>query len=194
MANPNGWYKELSDVEVEIAYDLSLRGLERQPAILADLRTRAAVLLAAAGVVATLFAPKAFEPEISQGARIAYILGGAATVLCLLMCWPIFHSIPDDGNDDVETYVQLRERGTWPSEKEFKDCQRKWRSTINLSTLTSLHQVNAGQAPRVELASFIAIRRWLNWERINLRSTCFNFAAIFFAGEVICGIVGLACG
>ena len=194
MANPEGWYKGLSNVEIEVAYDLSLRGLERQPAILADLRTRAAALLAAAGVVATLFAPKAFEPEISQGARIAYIVGGAATVLCLAMCWPIFHSIPDDGNDDVERYVQLCKEGTWPSEKELRGCRRKWRSTFNLSALTCLHQVIADRSLRAELASFIAIWRWLNWKQIKFRSTCFNFAAFFFAVEVICGIVGLANG
>jgi hypothetical protein len=181
-------------MEVEIAYDLSLRGLERQPAILADLRTRAAALLAGVGVVATLFAPKAFDPGISQGAKIAYILGGVATGLCLAMCWPIFRSIYDDGNDDVERYVQLREDGTWPSEKELRDCRRKWRSTINLSALTCLHQVIADRSPCVELASFIAIWRRLNWEQIKVRSTCFNFAAVFFAVEVICGIVGLAYG
>jgi uncharacterized membrane protein YuzA (DUF378 family) len=200
VANPEGWYEGLSDEQVRIAYDLSLRGLERQPAILADLRTRAAAIVAAAGVVATLFAPKAFEPNIAQGVKIAYIVGGFAAVLCFFMCWPIFRSICDDGYDDVEKYVQLRNDGQWPSGNQLKDCKRKWRSTINLSALTQLHRVsaahrvNAAQSSCVELASFLAIWRGLNWERIEKFNRWFRRAAVSFAVEIICPILGLAFG
>lgn len=191
-ANPKGWDQGLSDVEVEIAYDLSLRGLERQPAILADLRTRATALVAAAGVVATLFAPKAFGPKIPHGAMTAYIAGGIATGLCFALCWPIFRSIHDDGNDDVQTYAELRNAGNWPGVAELGACRRKWRSTMNLAALTQLHQITPSKPLRVELASFIAICRWRNWAQIDARNTWFRFAGYFFAVEVLCGILGLA--
>jgi hypothetical protein len=191
-ANPEGWEQGLSEEEVQIAYDLSLRGLERQPAILADLRTRATALVAAAGVVATLFAPKAFGSNISHGAMIAYIAGGGATVLCFAMCWPIFRSIHDDGYDDVQKYAELRDGGKWPNADDLAGCRRKWRSTINLSAVTRLHQITASKPLPIELASFIAICRGRNWAQINARNTWFQFAGFWFAVEVICGILGLA--
>lgn len=191
-ANPEGWEQGLSEEEVQIAYDLSLRGLERQPAILADLRTRATALVAAAGVVATLFAPKAFGPNISHGAIIAYIAGGVATGLCFAMCWPVFRSIHDDGYDDVQKYAELRDGGNWPSADDLTGCRRMWRSTINLSAVTRLHQITAPKPLQVELASFIAICRGRNWAQIDARSTWFRFAGFLFAVEVICGILGLA--
>jgi hypothetical protein len=87
---------------------------------------------------------------------IAYIVGGIATGLCFVMCWPVFRSIHDDGNDDVQKYAKLRNGGTWPSVDELEGCRRKWRSTMNLAALTVLHQITASKPLRVELASFIA--------------------------------------
>ena len=101
----------LDQKEIDLAWDLVLRGLERQPEILADLRGRTGTLLAAAGVVVSVvigfFATS--SSSISRWSWILLLAGLVPAALAVRECSLVLRSLPNDQyNTDLAAYAQLR--------------------------------------------------------------------------------------
>ena len=97
--------------EIDLAWDLVVRGLERQPEILGDLRGRTGTLLAAAGVVVSVvigfFA--ADSSSIGPVSGILLLVGFLPAVLAVKECWLVLRPLGyDDLDTDLEAYQKLR--------------------------------------------------------------------------------------
>ena len=107
--------------EIDLAWDLVVRGLERQPGILGDLRARTGTLLAAAGIVVSVvigfFATDSSSIDPLSG--ILLLVGFLPAVLAVKECWLVLHSLDyDDYDTDLMAYENLRK--AQPASTAFK--------------------------------------------------------------------------
>ena len=100
--------------ERDLAWELVVRGLERQPGILGDLRARTGTLLAAAGVVTSVvigfFATA--SSSINPLSGILLLVGFLPAVLAVKECWLVLSPLHDHSDPDLDAYVELRKGGS----------------------------------------------------------------------------------
>lgn len=140
VANPDPSREAAWDrKEMELAWDLVVRGLERQPGILGDLRARTGTLLAAAGVVTSVvvgfFATASSSIDPLSG--ILLLVGFLLAVLAVRKCWLVLRPLPDDSDSDVDVYVALRKGGSCRAFEPGAKAQDKGSSRQELSGRSS---------------------------------------------------------
>jgi hypothetical protein len=205
-------YQALDQKEIDLAWDLVMRGLERQPEILGDLRGRTGTLLAAAGVVTSVvigfFATGSSSIDPLSG--ILLLVGFLPAVLAVKRCWLVLGSLPDDSGNDLDAYVALRKdqsgrafRGAPLTVEQLYDKQnkppRRWRVTLNQRSLRELRDVANHTAPlstpdnlTAEVTSFLSLARQSNWMVIDERTKAFNNAAKLFGFQLLLWIIAAA--
>lgn len=192
---------ELPEDQLGTAYDLAIHGIEHQPELLGDLRTRAAALLGAGLVVGTLFAPVAFDAHTKTIADWFFGAAGLALFLGLVLSWRVFAQLSDGGSKgydaDVKLYVEKRSRNEKIDDAEkwvdaFSHIERKWRVTFNEGVLLELNKIDTSSPPLRELVRFIDFTRVRNWHYLQKKALCFSVSIPCFSLELVFGLVGLA--
>jgi len=205
----------LDQKEIDLAWDLVMRGLERQPEILGDLRGRTGTLLAAAGVVTSVVIGF-FATNPSSISRVSEILLLAGFLLALVAVWEcslVLRSLHDKSDTDLDAYVALRRDGAGRAfelragaqgpatvEKLYRKYQdqkvskpyREWRVTLNQGSLRQLRDVANDTDPlstpddlTAEVTSFLSLARKSNWLVISRLTKAFNKAAVLFGIQLL---------
>lgn len=177
--------KQLTTVSPEVeslrrlVFDDVMRSLQRQATVLAELRGRANILLAADAVVASLFGPTALKDphplSLAIGALIAF---AGAVVGCIAVLW----AVHDHGEicDPDEWLCKPR----WPSRKR----PRKWRVTFGPDQVMRFLAAETQPGSILKSPEYTPFRvaRRINYRTISLRTRYFQFACVLLAAQIGC--------
>jgi hypothetical protein len=154
-------YQAVDQKEIDLAWDLVMRGLERQPEILGDLRGRTGTLLAAAGVVVSVvigfFVTN--SSSIDLWSWILLLAGLVPAALAVRECSLVLRSLPyDKYNTDLMAYVAVR--GGQPGRRAFG----LWTAARDQKSSTTRRE--PGDRERPSSAAARAMRAWKRlWAR-----------------------------
>ena len=156
----------LDQKEIDLGWDLVMRGLERQPEILSDLRGRTGTLLAAAGVVVSVVIGFFVTNSSSIGlwSWILLLAGLLPAALAVRECSLVLRSLPyDKYNTDLMAYVAVR--GGQPGRRAFG----LWTAAGDKNSSTTGRE--PGDRERRPSAAARAMRAWRRlWARARTGS------------------------
>jgi hypothetical protein len=155
-------------------YEETMRVLNRQAAVLSELRDRANILLAANAIAAALFG----SSVLGKGHPLALkILALTAFALGIGTCIAIIWSVRDAG--DLVDPSQWATRSRWPSPKR----PRRWRVTFELQDVIAfVESADAARAERV--AEVFELARKVNYRTIARRSKFLEAAGVLLAAQI----------
>jgi hypothetical protein len=152
-------------------YEHTLRSLERQSSVLAELRTRASIVLSATGIVASLIGPRALAEKTPLGLAIAALVMLTAGLLaCIAVLWP--------ASDRGKLADPDLPRWRWQRR------HRHWK--LNL-TARELMQVTARPTESEILDGMVDLltpARRVNYRTLERRSWMFNSACILLVAQL----------
>jgi hypothetical protein len=143
----------------KLAYEMALRGLDKQEKLLEELRARTGVLLAASSLAATFLGQQAFRqvgpPWLALTALASFVVSVAASILVLVPNRRLYFSIRGGGlygslyeirDDEAELYRRLA-----------FDLDRFWNgNNKRIRLLTSAYAIGAG-ALVIEVLSMVGL-------------------------------------
>jgi hypothetical protein len=152
---------------VEFAFEQMFRGLDRNIAVLSDLRQRTSVVLSATGIVASLLGPQALTGHYSHALALLALGSTAAGMLaCIAVFW------------------QIRDVGRLPTESEDGELiggTREWLVTI---TARRLRQIARGEDDPLALLDRLAVARRVNWRTLRRRTRYFVLACCLLLAQL----------
>lgn len=161
----------------EVAYAQLLRLLDRQAVVLAELRTRASVVLSAIGIVSALMGTQALTGAHPHPAGIiGLVLALGSLVVGLLFCIVVLLPV---GRGEPSTLTKLL------GPLKPKDKEREWRVALSPKQLPEIAQLNDDDKARSRL--YEALRDWpkVNYNIIEGRTDAFNWACITLIPQVL---------
>lgn len=168
-----------SDVENlrKLLYDDVMRSLQRQATVLAELRGRANILLAANAVVASLFGPAALKsphPLLLAVGALATFAGGV--IGCIAVLW----AVRDLG--EVYDPKEWPSKPRWPS----RSRPRKWRVTFSPDQVMAFLAAEPSGGLILKAPEYRPFRlaRRINHHTISRRTQYFQFACVLLAAQI----------
>jgi hypothetical protein len=152
-----------SSAESRAYLDLTTSVLQRQSAVLGELRTRASIVLSATGIIASLLGAEGFKhphPAVPLYAALACL--GAGIVMCIAVLWPV---------SDSGTTGKGRQWQVTPTAGE----------TALLAPLVS---VGSEQPVSADLLRTFVTARFVNYDTIARRTDYFNIACLLLLGQL----------
>jgi hypothetical protein len=152
-----------SPAESRAYLDLTSSVLQRQSAVLGELRTRASIVLSATGIIASLLGSEGFKhphPAVPLYGALACLGGGI--VLCIAVLWPV---------SDEGTIGEGRQWQVTPTAGE----------TALLAPLVS---VSSEEAVSADLLRAFVTARFVNYDTIARRTDYFNIACLLLLGQL----------
>ncbi len=169
MASPDEYERR------KFLYEDIVRALQRQSTVLAELRGRANILLAANAVVASLFGPTVLSNPHPLALAIGSLVLFATGVSC---CIAVLWAIHDHGPVvDPDCWAEMKK---WPS----KDRPRRWRVTFAPKTIEALLD---GRGPlRLDADEYKPFRlaRRTNHQTISRRTRFFQAGCVLLACQI----------
>jgi hypothetical protein len=144
--------------------EYTLTGLQRQATVLAELRTRASILLSATGIIAGLLGPPALEAGHPRG---FLGLGLAFLTLGILACINVVRAVTDEGS---------------------LLSGRRWKVTLNQEEIRLLAESQTDEEAPVpdEILETLASAREVNHETIDARSGYIPAASVLLLLQIGC--------
>lgn len=169
----------------QLKYEETMRVLNRQATVLAELRNRANILLAANAIVAALFGTSALGKHHLLALKI---LALAVFALGIGACVAIIWSVPDKGTlvDPDRWPKRLR----WPR-KEAEETEkakevdiRRWQVTFDLGDVVDyITSTDVGRVTKI--SEKFELARKTNWETIDRRTDFLQIASVLLAVQII---------
>jgi len=155
-------------------YEETKRILDRQAAVLSELRDRANILLAANAIVATLFGSSALGKNHPLALKIlALVTFGFGIGACISILWPV----RDAG--DLADPSQWRTLPRWPCRYR----PRRWQVTFKPDDVAAY--VEGTDSSRVDnVSKQFRLSRKTNWETIKRRTRFLMCAGMLLAVQV----------
>ena len=156
-----------AEPDTKLAFEQTIRGLDRQAAILDQLRSRGGIILSASGIVASLLGSQALKEKYSLPLAIV-ALGSTAIgmLLCVWVLWPAH-----DGDELPEVKGALPRWNRWPRMKPNR--RREWQITIERDEVGKLRDKSMVSE---ELLDKLDRARHANYLTIERRSKAFGWA------------------
>jgi hypothetical protein len=156
-----------------LAYEDTLRVLNRQATVLSELRTRANFILGANGVVAGLFGAGTIIQSKHPHPRVLAILAVAVLLLSMGLCVAVLWSVRDEG--------EVVDPEEWPTFPRWfgPDRPRRWRVSFALTDVIDFHRDR-----RSDLQDDFKRARSTNWRTIECRSRYFKYACLLLPVQV----------
>lgn len=159
-------------VAARLRYEHTLRSLERQSAVLTELRTRASIILSATGVVASLVGPRALTPRtplVLAIAALALLAGGLTACVAVLL--------------------PARDRGKLadPDQPKWRwqKGRRRWKLGLTANELTRVTTLPTEAEILDGIVDVLTPPRRVNYRTLEFRSRMFNGACILLAAQLV---------
>jgi hypothetical protein len=146
-----------------LAFDQLIRLLDRQVAVLSDVRTRASFIFTANGAVAALLAQAAFQVP-KKFAPLGLVLAAIGAAVSLAACLMVYRSVGDVGKmDDVRSDGKGKRR--WLVTVGYEDLRRLLDNArivddaaMKAEIFRDMHEV-----PSSNFATIGRLNWWLKW-------------------------------
>jgi hypothetical protein len=142
----------------DLAYEQTIRVLDRQATVLSELRQRASIILSGTGIVVSLVGSDAltdgYSKPLAYAAFAATLLG---LIACVVVLWPV-------------------------SDKRNADGNRAWKVTLDLDDVDDLR---AGKMGVDGLFTAFRAARINNYKTINTRSKCFTASCLLLTLQIL---------
>jgi hypothetical protein len=167
---------------LSLKYEQTLKVLDRQGAVLRELRDRASIVLAATGIVAGLLGDHALKDPHPLSLAILALAALAAGIVC---CLGVLRAARDvgplkDGSGAV-VFADTRPCPRWPSTR-----RRKWKLTLTSREIDELAQAGDASDCRHQIVVKMSAAREENHRTINKRNW-----ALVAAGALLIIQIGL---
>jgi hypothetical protein len=163
-----------ADGSQSLRYEATTRVLDRQTAILSELRDRANILLAANAIVATLFGASALGKGHPLALEVlALVVFGLGIGACVAILWPIH-----DAGELVDP-DQWHQHPRWPSSNR----PRKWRVVFDPEdVVTFVQSTDAAQV--AQISQQFTLARGTNWATLARRTRFLIAASVLLALQI----------
>jgi hypothetical protein len=159
-----------------LAFEQTMKALDRQADVLDQLRSRAGIVLSGTGIIASLLGSQALRGPYSLG--LAIVALGVTTVgilLCVIVLWPVHD---EDALPGLTEALPLWNR--WPRRKANR--KREWQVTIPRGGVRALR---GGAAISPEMLDELERARRTNYLTIERRSKVLTLACVVLGAQLV---------
>jgi hypothetical protein len=157
-----------------IRYEQTLRTLDRQAAVLSELRSRASIVLTATGIIASLFGSRALgldAPGWLKGLALA------AVALGLLACIFVLLPVHDGGPMPADP--------RHPRKRFGEDRPRRWKVSPTIKELDAAVALESEVAILESIVAKLIPARLLNYRTLKERSRALEWAGVLLLMQVL---------
>jgi hypothetical protein len=148
----------IENTESRDAFEQTIRVLDRQAAVLSELRQRASIVLSGTGITVSLMGSGALKGSYSHGLALTALL---ATFLGITSCIAVLWPVSDKGSSAAE---------------------RRWKVTASRMDIARLR---SGKTSTSDLLDELDRARSCNYSTISARSKLFTAAAVLLLVQIM---------